>query len=145
MHLDSATIELLARAIHDNYLAAQHGTASSVPWRELPERLKESNRAQARDIPAKLARIGCTIQRGQGRPFTFTTDELDRLSEEEHERWVVQRISAGSANGERGLENHPEIVPWAQLPEIEREKDRDAVRNIPTVLATVGLAVERSA
>jgi hypothetical protein len=143
--LDPTTIELLAKAIHDSYVAAQHGTASSVPWSVLPERLKESNRAQARDIPVKLARIGCTIQRGPRSEFMFTATELDRLAEEEHERWVSQRLSAARADDVPGWEQHPGIVPWAVLPEVEREKDRDAVRNIPTTLATAALHVERSA
>ena len=145
MDLDPATIELLAKAIHDSYVAVQHGTASSVPWSELPERLKESNRAQARDIPVKLARIGCSIQRGPSRAFMFTATELDRLAEAEHERWVSQRLSAAWADDVPGWEQHPGIVPWAELPEIEREKDRDAVRNIPRTVGKVGLYVERSA
>jgi hypothetical protein len=35
------------------------------------------------------------------------------------------------------------LIKWEKLPEEEREKDRDAVRNIPEVLALVGLAVVR--
>ena len=33
---------------------------------------------------------------------------------------------------------HPLLVPWDELPESEREKDRDAFRNLPQMLGLVG-------
>jgi hypothetical protein len=36
------------------------------------------------------------------------------------------------------------LVPWAQLAEPERDKDRQAVRLIPSLLAGAGFHIERT-
>jgi hypothetical protein len=38
---------------------------------------------------------------------------------------------------------HPLLVPWEELPESERDKDREPVREIPEMLARAGLRVYR--
>jgi hypothetical protein len=40
-------------------------------------------------------------------------------------------------------QHHPLLVPWEQLSEEQREKDRDAVRNLPRLLETAGLRVRK--
>jgi hypothetical protein len=40
------------------------------------------------------------------------------------------------------LRTHPLLVAWEQLDEPEREKDRDAIRVIPRMLARVGYSIE---
>ena len=37
---------------------------------------------------------------------------------------------------------HPLLVTWEELDEPEREKDRDAIRAIPRMLARVGYALD---
>ncbi|MGH9266383.1 MAG: NAD-binding protein, partial [Acidimicrobiales bacterium] len=60
----NGAIELLAQAIHRNYVRAQAAsgrTAADNPalreWDELPEATKEANRAQADDVGSKLAAV----------------------------------------------------------------------------------------
>ena len=36
---------------------------------------------------------------------------------------------------------HNVLVPWKELPEDEKEKDRDLVRGIPVILARAGYAI----
>ena len=145
MDLDSETIERLAQAIHENYLAtfAPGGPA----WAELPEDLREANRAQARKIVSKLASIGARVEAGPpAAPFAFTADELEVLAIAEHRRWMAQRRHAGwsyAAVRDDRRRRHPMITKWEKLSDLEREKDRDAVRHIPDVLARVGLHVVR--
>jgi hypothetical protein len=142
--LDEATIDALAQTIHENYRATFAPDAAG--WPELSDDLREANRAQARDIVAKLAVIGARVGRGKATRFAFTAAELDGLARAEHERWMAQRIEAGWTYGpvrDNDRKIHPMIVPWEQLSELERDKDRDAVRHIPDVLARVGLRVVR--
>jgi hypothetical protein len=145
MEIDEDLVERLARAIHANYLAEFAPDGPS--WDELDDDLKEANRAQARDIGAKLDRIGADVSEdGSGAPaFTFSDAELDTLARAEHERWVAQRTDAGWHRGDRNdtAKLHPSLVPWEELSELEQDKDRDAVRHIPEVLAEVGLRVVR--
>jgi hypothetical protein len=148
-HDDS--LERLARAIHERYLtqqlARQTGmgtTPAMVVWEELPESLRDANRAQAAGIREKLERIGCTIAVHEPArpPFSYQGDELETLSILEHERWMQDKLAAGWSYGSPRNDAsrlHDCLVPWEQLSETEREKDRDAVRNIPGLLAEVGL------
>jgi hypothetical protein len=143
MEIDRGTVERLARRIHENYLARYAPDGPS--WDDLTEDMRDSNRDQAQDMFAKLATIGATVQPGPG-AFSFTDDELDRLAKAEHERWTRQRRKAGwryAKVRDDTRKRHPLLVPWEKLPDGERDKDLDAVRNIPAVLAAVGLHVVR--
>jgi hypothetical protein len=62
----------------------------------------------------------------------------------EHGRWYVERLRAGWRWGEKkdvGKKLNPCIVSWDELPEDEKKKDLRAVRNIPRLLANVGLEI----
>jgi hypothetical protein len=153
--IDDDVVERIARVIHERYLAEQTrngapsgSTPAMVAWADLDEDLRQANRAQARDIEAKLARIACTVGPAgtdEG-PFAFTATELEMLAVDEHARWSEQRRAAGWSYGEvrdDRAKQHPSLVPWEHLSEAERDKDRDAVLGIPPVLAAAGLRARR--
>jgi hypothetical protein len=151
------TYEILARAIHEEYVRKQEeegqtpeSNPAMVPWDELPEALKESNRAQASHIGVKLKAAGCGIvpwADWDAESFEFTLDEVELLSEMEHERWVDERRRNGwiYALGTKNIEKKtsPHMVPWAQLTEEVKEWDRATVRGLPTFLSRVGLQIAR--
>jgi hypothetical protein len=155
--------EQLAQAIYDSYVRAAGevgvqstitrgevpgGTSSLRSWDELPEELKESNRAQARQIGEKLATIGCLMVPtfDPGLSFAFDDDEVQLLARLEHERLMgertAQRVEHGP--GQEGR-THPGLVPWEQLPDEARTKNMEAVRRLPGMLARVGFQVLRDA
>src|SRR5688572_21532920 len=149
-------VEHMARVIHENYLANQtargiapRATPSMVPWADLDEDKRDANRAQARAIETRLARVDCTVSAVDAAarpPFTFTESEVELLAREEHDRWAGERQAAGWVYGAvraDRTQRHPLLVPWEQLSEHERDKDRDAIRAIPALLATVGLEAVR--
>ncbi|MEO0085071.1 MAG: RyR domain-containing protein [candidate division WOR-3 bacterium] len=148
--------DVIGRQIHEEYLRSQREKGdtpdenpSLVPWYRLPPHLRESNRRQADDIRRKLESIGCRIvpaAEAADEKFEFTSDELERLAKEEHDRWVREREADGwrfapKKDVQRKLS--PYLVPWEQLAEDIRDNDRNAVRAIPVVLAAAGLAVRR--
>jgi hypothetical protein len=149
--------EHIARAIHERYLTQQLAAQVSMGarpsmtvWEELPEEIRDANRAQAAGIRAKLDQIGCTI--GVRTPdvaeFSYRGNELEELSKLEHDRWSQDKIAAGWTYApvrNDSAKQHDCLVPWSELSEVEREKDRDAVRNIPGILAEVGLQPVRLA
>ena len=152
----AGTHELVARAIHEEYLELQKkaGITPEVnpsirPWDELPRRLKESNLRQAEDIWKTLHLIQCTIgfaSSGREPLFEFTTDEIEYLAQKEHELWVDERVRKGWRYGR--IRNDPEkihdcIVPWSELSEEQRDKDRNALRALPGILAKVYLKIIR--
>lgn len=152
MDLEGEPLERLAEAMHEIFCedlrARGRDSAALVPWQDLPEELKRQNRGAVRDIPEKLRRIGHVMipARSHDAPFDFPGEDLEELAEYEHRRFVQAKVAEGWTVGERSDERrtNPTLVPWEDLPEDEREKDRAQVRGIPRVLARAGYTVVRS-
>jgi hypothetical protein len=150
------TNESIARAIHDAYVEQQmlegvtpDENPSVCPWSELPEDLRNANRNQADHIWEKLEQIRCTITMltdWEEPLFQFDSEEVEFLAEKEHERWMLHFIGMGYTYGpvkDNVAKTRPSLVPWAHLPEDEKEKDRSAVRALPRVLHSVDLKISR--
>lgn len=147
--------EQLARSIHGAYVAMEAAKGetpatnpSMVPWEKLPADLRQSNVAQAADIGDKMEAIGAIIvPESAGAPeFTFTDEEIERLAEQEHERWMRDRLSQGWRYGQpRDDEHkiHPDLRAWAALSETDKDKDRNAIRTIPATLHDAGFQILR--
>jgi voltage-gated potassium channel Kch/preprotein translocase subunit Sss1 len=157
------TIETLARAKHEDYRRNERERAAAEgrppptgpqmePWERLPESLRESNRRFADGVGAKLAAAGCAVVPAPlidplGDLFGFTDAEIEDLARQEHDRWMHDllrdgwRRTAGEKDPERKL--HPLLVRWEELSEAYREKDRDAARLIPRMLAQAGYELYR--
>jgi hypothetical protein len=143
----------LARSIHRAYIEAGRlrGETPQVnpsmrSWRELPEQLKDSNTAQADHIGTKLDAIGCVlVPESSFLPdFAFTDGEVERLAMMEHERWMQDRAAHDIDYGpERDAKHHPDMVEWARLSEIPKDKDRDVIRNLPDILRQAGFQILR--
>jgi hypothetical protein len=151
--LHQSAVDVLAEAKHEDYVMRElrrggrrSENASLVPWRELPESLRRSNRRFAESVDAKLAALGALLEPlGDDPPPTdLVVDEavLEELAHEEHERWRRDleqdgwRYGAGPKDPARKL--HPLLVDWDELPAPEQEKDRDTIRGLPGMLARVG-------
>jgi hypothetical protein len=158
--LFAGTHETLARAIHEEYLADQiragvtpRGNPAAVRWEQLPEELRESNLRQADHIVAKLAAAGYDIaplRDWDAKDFAFAPDEVERMAQMEHARWMSERLAAGwtYAPGPKDPERRTNpflLKPWDELPDEQRDIDRGAVTDLPRLLASVGLQVVRSA
>ena len=123
---------------------------SLADWDQLPEDFRDSNLQQADHIGAKLRRIGCVAvpDGAAGEPAAFTPAEIEEMAEIEHGRWTAERLLGGWTWGETrdpARRRSPYLVRWRDLPHEIQEIDRQAVRRIPDVLATVGLSVRRVA
>jgi hypothetical protein len=156
-NLFNDTRMLLAKTIHQNYLDEMENAgdtpqtnSSMKSWEELPPDLQESNMKQADHIGVKLHAVRCGIgplYDWAAQPLQFRPEEIETLAKIEHDRFVNERSAAGWIYSP-GLKNpakktNPTLVPWEQLSEEERKKDRDAVNNIPAILAMAGFEVYR--
>ncbi len=145
--------EQLARAIHRSFVAAclARGEApgsreSLLPWEELPESLRDSNRDQAQQAGEKLAAIGClTVPRFDASPtFEYRGDEVLFLARMEHDRWVRERQGRGLVYGPvRDAHHHPDLVPWEQLTPETQDKDVQFVLDLPRLLDDAGFQILR--
>ena len=152
----AGTHELMARTVHDAYLrkeldkGRQLGADDSMlQWDQLSEDKKEGNRLQADDIARKIAMVGCSIipqDDWGGQPFEFSSHEIELLAEEEHRRWVEAKREAGWKRGSvksSSEKTHPDLIDWHDLSEPAKEKDRNAVREIPSLLSLADMAMFR--
>ena len=143
-----------ARAVHERFLSAQRerrgpafGTApAEVPWRDLSESFREDNRAvttQMDDI--KLARVFMLTREG-GTSDEMTTGEIETLAEVAHARWMAARSLAGWTFGDKRDNDrllHPDLIPYADLDEAGKQKDRDEVLTMPGMAGLAGRALVR--
>ena len=183
LELEGDILEKLAEAVHelfcDDLIAqgykpgdktdAKKKIHSSLrKYAELSDGEKEQNRDQVRDIPNKLAQIGCVMMpaRTSEPPFDLNDEDVELLATEEHERWMKLKIANGwRYDPQTDKENrlHSCLLPWderkeeqiqrspeerqvigtSDLPEDEKEKDRQAVRNIAEILAKAGYTIVR--
>ena len=151
--LPDATRNALARSIHEEFRQERLRTQPAddpalSPWERLPDDLRMSNLAQADHIVEKLRRIGCAVVAADapGAPAAFSTAEIERLAEMEHGRFNAERLLAGWTVGaarDAARRTSPYVVAWEDLPDDVKELDRNAVRNIPDLLATIGLSIRR--
>jgi voltage-gated potassium channel Kch len=152
--LEAGMVEtVLARRIHEYRRGMARAEGSDIPtWEELSAAEQESSRAQARDIPVKLRKLGYKIV-----PADDTRDVEHRLSEQDietltrddHLRWWKNRIAEGWTYGDvrdDAQKRHPNMRPFDQLAPDDPEKVRILLRALPQLLASLRFRiVERSA
>lgn len=158
LHLVDEEIDEMARRLHDNYLTGLERSASpggrdrgrapaEAPWAELDETYRSANRSQADHILMKLRSLGLHAAVGTDvRPPDIDDSKLESLAIQEHERWCRDRWLSGWSWAERRdnlLLHHPDLRPYEQLDEAAREKDRQAIRGLPAVLAGLNIGLKR--
>jgi serine phosphatase RsbU (regulator of sigma subunit) len=151
-------IRKLARAIHsrylheiknqtiktDNYIFYNPGNLENQyvsDFDDLPDDIKYSNIDNAVHIPTKLLSIGYKIRQVKKgfKPFALhlNHEEIETMSRVEHIRWSWEKRLNGWAYGNSKDEikkTHPSLIPYEQLSESEKQKDRELVKLIPAFL-----------
>jgi hypothetical protein len=162
IELEGTLLERLAKAAHDVFceskfragwrFGARDNQAKThpllIPYEELAETYKESNRHNVRTIPKKLSLAGYVIipDRGRGGTLSFSESEVEALARFEHELWMDERISVGFKLGKATPEDPQRnefLVAWEKVPENIKQIDRDLVRDIPKVLSLAGYTIAR--
>lgn len=147
-------LEVLGRALHDAYLEERRlagKTAADnpniVPWHQLDETGRDSNRTRASDIRDQLDQVGLLLAPCPDRPVRlhrFSPAALDTLARLEHDRWRSEKAAAGWSYGPQrddARRLNPYLVAWDRLPEPEREFNRASIRRLPAILARADFEV----
>ena len=69
---------------------------------------------------------------------------VERLAENNHDQWARQRINEGWTYGPQrddALKTHPDLVPYGDLPEEEKEYDRISVVQTVKVILMLGYEI----
>lgn len=147
-------VNAVAELIHEAYCRSQKGTESKhgrAYYADLSKEQQEANIDAAQDIPSKLRSVGCGLRIPLGSSpatFSFEEDELENLTQQEHERWCrVKRLQGyryGKKGGMEGKAN-PALLPYNHpgLSDEAKKKDREAVGEIPDILLKLGYEIYR--
>ena len=77
--------------------------------------------------------------------FELSDGEVEHLARLEHDRWMAERLLDGwtYAPGPKDLRRKrtPWLIPWEDMPEEQRDYDRNTVHNLPRFLAQAGLRI----
>jgi hypothetical protein len=146
--LFGSTLDRFAQALHEDYRRRsqeQINPLANVPWHALPELMKLSNRWRADHTPlllelaglqpAKMGSPAAMQAKGKTPPKTapapaLGSEEIERLAELEHRRYIIERRLA--------LEYNPHIPSWNELSESEKQQNREEIARLPEILAGVG-------
>jgi len=146
-----------ARSIHDSYRAKDLAMTeqnpdhqihpNSRPWEELPENIRDANRMVADHFEIKMRAIGCRLGSiSEVQEATLGKDELEVLSIMEHGRWWADRALNGWRFGpvrDDAQKIHPNMVPYDDLSEADKQKDRDSVMEMTKILRGEGMVITR--
>ncbi len=145
-------IEALAEAVHEYYrqLGKKEGWAMEydMVYANLPDEIKGDNIAAARRIPEVLshARL-CVVTEDDPRPVIdakVLDDNIEILAEAEHNGWLDHKINNGWGYGETRNDSkkiHNLLIPYRELSEKDKNKDRNSVKCYPEILKMVGYKI----
>jgi len=143
----------MAMALHAHYLADAKTLGINTPaahqaWDDMPENLREANRAGADHASVLFAAADLEIAQAEpgAEQVNLSPDELEYLSRVEHRLWMADRIVRGwryAAERDDRLLLHPCLIHWNELSDSEREKDRNAVKALVAILANMGRVIVR--
>jgi len=142
--------DFIGRSLHDAYLKKdlqlleqnpKHKIhPNSVAWENLPENIRNANRAVADHFDIKMRAVGCkVVPEGIGTEVQLSPNEIEILAIMEHQRWWADR----SINGWKLAEVrddinrfHPNMVPYEELSNADKQKDRDSVLQMIEILGS---------
>lgn len=152
--------EEIAELIHNRWLKIARENKEEISeeydkeYDELVEEIKEDNRAAARRIQDILATVNLKIEKitksnrldlkEENKIIQHISFHNELLSALEHNGWWMQRIRTGwkfseKRNNKRKLHNR--LIPYSDLPNSEKEKDRQAIKDYPGNLKSVGYQI----
>ena len=144
-------IDNIAAAIHATWRALSRSEGWSMqprldqPFAALTEPDKEDNRAAARRMGDVLKAGGFALDLDTSAiPPSALESNIETMAEAEHNGWMAHRAANGwthSAARDDAAKQHPSMVPYAQLPELEKEKDRNNLRHYPEFAIRAGLKI----
>ena len=71
---------------------------------------------------------------------------IEKLAQNNHDHWAIKRMEEGWRYGPKrddGKKEHPDLVPYGQLPESEKEYDRKTVVEALKAILALGYDVRK--
>jgi hypothetical protein len=152
---DQATLDKVAEAIHETWrtLGREGGwldKKDDVDFKDLSDFLKDSNRAATNRMFEAVGLIELALRPGKTTTKTaahirLTLEyHLELLAEAEHDGWMAWYLDRGWQCGPTKNEEkktHPCLKPYAVLSDVEKNKDRNAIRHYPEFAKRAGMCI----
>lgn len=156
--LINPNIDYIAKKFHEHYIKHYERTnfdSDSNPnlkdWDFLSEARKDSYRHKVRTLEIILNAFNYRIipkTKKNTQIIQFSEDELQKLGRIEHSRWLADRILEGWIFAEGGKKNdlktNPLLVEWSKLSDEAKNWNIDQMRDIPEILDTCNLIIEKA-
>jgi hypothetical protein len=103
-------------------------------------------------IPEILAVVGCRLAPGKATAReklavgALLERNLDVLAQMEHDGWQEQKRKEGWTYGpvrQDDRRKHNLLIPFDRLPEVEKNKDRQSIRDYPELVGRAGFRIVR--
>jgi len=146
--------DILAEALHQEYLRVQSlstrpaAADSILPWEKLNPILRKQNYDLVDHQLQILSDLGYGIQTlsdWDAPSFHFSIETLEAMAQKEHEMWMTERLAEGwtynASQKNPARKTNPNLLPWKDLPESEKEKNRAYFKTLPSFLGQVGLQI----
>ena len=110
-------------------------------WENLSDEVKDRNRYPADHMLTKARAMNCElcdISSGKKSFDIKSFSYLEDLSEAEHRRWCAYMYFKGWRQGakrDNDLKIHPDLIPYEQLDESSKQKDRDNILQLQKLYA----------
>jgi ppGpp synthetase/RelA/SpoT-type nucleotidyltranferase len=148
LYLTEEEKEQLGRAVHEKYREDKEATDPSLqPWEKLDPGLKKSNRQQAIYAREILCALGYDIRKKDKNLIespSFEKEEVKRMAEMEHGRFIVERRMEGWKYGEKkdvAKKISPYLIPWKDLEDDVKQYDIKAVNDWPDIFKNAGYEI----
>ncbi len=146
-------MERLARAIHEDYISTQKQRNAPIfvaeDFDQLEPSTRYSNLRQAMNIDKKLRKLGYVLVSAAAPETAIETledDVVERYAILEHEDWMRGKERYGWTSSpvrNDSLKQHDCLVPWAELPREQRQKDIDTAENLIKLANIAGMKIVR--
>lgn len=141
--LFGSRLDAFAQALHEDYRHRSQGAINpqaNVPWHELPEFMKMSNRWRADHTPLLMELAGIHLVRNVTSPAVvpLSAEQIETLAQLEHRRYTIERGLIESRFGTTRRPN-PHRDQWKHLDDDQKEWNRREVARLPEILAGLGI------
>jgi voltage-gated potassium channel Kch len=142
--LFGSQLDAFAQALHEDYRQRAQDTLNpqaNVPFRDLPEFMKMSNRWRADHTPLLLELAGLHLEHGVQSPsaIALSAEQIELLAQLEHRRYNIERrlvdIRFGSVQRQGAR-----MPQWNDLSEDQKTWERKEIARLPEIM--VGLGIE---
>jgi hypothetical protein len=136
-------LDAFAQALHEDYRQRSQDTINpqaNVPWRELPEFMKMSNRWRADHTPLLMELAGLHLRLDVPSPaiLALSEEQIESLARLERRRYTFERRLIERRFGSAQRQTTPD---WDELNEDQKNWERKEAARLPEIMARLGMEI----